>query len=135
MKALPKVQKYMTTTPQAIHAKATLREAIDLMEKNHIRHLPVSKSATSFGILSDRDIKKLLSFAGTNVNLTLVGDVCEDVPFVVKPESTLPEVAERMAREKLGSALVVDNGKLVGIFTSTDACQALSDICQERFHA
>jgi CBS domain-containing protein len=48
-----------------------------------------------------------------------------DEPFVVAPDSLLEEVAEAMAKNKHGSALVVERATLVGIFTSTDALRAL----------
>jgi CBS domain-containing protein len=45
--------------------------------------------------------------------------------LAVAPEDTLGEVAERMAADNLGSALVVDVGRLVGIFTSRDVLRAV----------
>lgn len=133
MKTIPKIQKYMTTTPYAINWASTLDEAMKVMEKHDIRHLPVVKDGKTFGIVSDRDIRSILAFAGSNPNILTVGDVCTDKPYVTKPEALINEVATEMAREKFGSALVMDNGKLVGIFTVTDVCLALSDICSQRF--
>lgn len=135
MKSLPKISKYMTTTPQAINSESLISEAMEVMNKNHIRHLPVIKNGNVFGLVSDRDVKSIFAFAGANPKSIKVGDICTDSPYITKPEALLNEVATEMASRKVGSALVVDNGKLVGIFTATDACQALSDICSERFHA
>ena len=133
MKAIPKIQKYMTTTPISINWASTLEEAMHVMERQEIRHLPVIKDGKPFGLVSDRDIRSILSFAGSNPRVLKVGDVCTDQPYFTKPDAPLNEVAAAMAREKFGSALVVDNGKLVGIFTATDACLALSEICEQRF--
>ncbi|MGE0762580.1 MAG: CBS domain-containing protein [Bdellovibrionales bacterium] len=133
MKAIPKIQKYMTTTPYAINWASTLEEAMKVMAKHEVRHLPVIKDGNMFGVVSDRDIRSILSFAGSNPTQLKVGDVCTDKPYVTKPDALLNEVATQMAREKFGSALVVDNGKLVGIFTVTDACLALSEICEQKF--
>lgn len=46
--------------------------------------------------------------------------------LAVAPEDTLGEVAERMAAENLGSALVLDYGRLIGILTSRDVLRAIS---------
>jgi CBS domain-containing protein len=46
--------------------------------------------------------------------------------LAVAPEDTLGEVAERMAAEDVGSALVVDYGRLIGIVTSRDVLRAIS---------
>lgn len=124
----------MTTVPSAINYESSVYEAMEVMEKNKIRHLPIMKEKKVFGIISDRDVKSLFAFAGANPKTIKVGDVCTDQPYTTKPDALLNEVATEMAEQKFGSALVIDNGKLVGIFTATDACQALSDICQKRFH-
>lgn len=123
----------MTTTPFAINSEASLSEAMDVMKDKKIRHLPVLKGGKIFGLISDRDLKSIFAFAGTNPKILKVGDICNDEPYLTKPDALLNEVAHEMAARKVGSAVVVDNGKLVGIFTATDACQALSDICELKF--
>lgn len=133
-KSIPKIQKYMTVTPYAIHAEASLHEASEAMKKHHIRHLPVMKGANAFGLISESDIKSILSFAGANPNTMKVGDVCTDEPYLTKPDAGLNEVAIQLVERRIGSALVIDNGKLVGIFTVTDACRALAEVCEMRFH-
>lgn len=134
-KTIPKLSKYMTTTPYAINVESTLSEAMEMMTDKKIRHLPVMKGGKVFGLISDRDLKSIFAFSGTNPKVLKVGDVCTDEPYLTKPEALLNEVASEMAARKVGSALIMDNGKLVGIFTATDACQALSDICESRFHS
>jgi CBS domain-containing protein len=49
-----------------------------------------------------------------------VGDVMLPGPLLVAPEDTLAEVAERMRAQGAGSALVDDNGRLIGMITSHD---------------
>jgi CBS domain-containing protein len=53
------------------------------------------------------------------------GEVMTRRILAVKPEDTLGELAERMAAEDLGSALVVDYGRLIGIVTSRDVLRAI----------
>jgi sulfide:quinone oxidoreductase len=55
-----------------------------------------------------------------------VGDVMSAEPLVVVPEDTLGEVAERMRALDVGSALVAEYGRLIGILTSRDMLQALA---------
>jgi CBS domain-containing protein len=47
-------------------------------------------------------------------------------PLVVAPEDTLGEVAEKMRAGELGSALVADHGRLIGILTSRDLLRAFA---------
>jgi CBS domain-containing protein len=47
-------------------------------------------------------------------------------PLVVAPEDTLGEVAERMRERDIGSAVVSDYGRLIGILTSRDLLRAFA---------
>jgi sulfide:quinone oxidoreductase len=55
-----------------------------------------------------------------------VADVMSTDPLVVAPEETLGEVAEKMREGDIGSALVADYGRLVGILTSRDLLRAFA---------
>jgi sulfide:quinone oxidoreductase len=54
------------------------------------------------------------------------GDAMSREPLVVAPEDTLGEVAEKMRERDLGSALVADYGRLIGILTSRDLLRAFA---------
>lgn len=135
-KSIPKISKYMTTTPFSIEAKESVTRALEIMKEKDIRHLPVMRDSQVIGMLTDRDVKTMLSLTvpGMNTSKILAEDICSDKPYTTKPEALLNEVASEMAENKYGSAVVIDHGKLVGIFTAMDACKALSDICEQRFH-
>lgn len=133
MKTIPKVMKYMTTTPITINGELPLQQAIDTMNSNGIRHLPVLKNGKIIGILSDRDVKMVLGFKDIDPQKVTVEEACTFDPLSVSPEAPLDEVVTLMA-EKIGSVLIVDNHKLVGIFTWIDALQALAEILNQRFH-
>jgi CBS domain-containing protein len=47
-------------------------------------------------------------------------------PLVVAPEDTLGEIAEKMRAAEVGSALVADYGRLIGILTSRDMLGAFA---------
>ena len=44
----------------------------------------------------------------------------------VAPEDTLGEAAERMAQDGVGSAVVLDSGRLIGILTERDLLRAVA---------
>jgi len=132
MKSIPTVQKYMTTQPHTIGYDQTIAKAKDMMAEHHIRHLPVLKAGKLVGILSDRDVKFIMTFKDTDPQKTYIYEVYTELPYSVDPEAKLDEVAANMAEKKYGSALVVSNDKLVGIFTEVDAMRALSDLLQTR---
>ena len=131
-KPIPTVQKFMTYNPYSINDDAAITEAVNLMEDKKIRHIPVMKENKIFGILSDRDIKLALSIADTDPENIKVGDICHAHLYQVAPDAPLNQVANEMAEHHYGCAVVLQNNKLVGIFTAVDACRALATILEQR---
>ncbi|MEO8179327.1 MAG: CBS domain-containing protein [Deltaproteobacteria bacterium] len=131
-KPIPTIQKYMTTTPHTIGSDQTIAKAAAIMTEHHIRHLPVLRGGQLMGVLSDRDVKLIESFRDVDATKTSVEEAMTDQPYTVGPDTPLDEVVSTMAEKKYGSAVVVQNNKVVGIFTTVDACQALSDLLQTR---
>lgn len=126
---MPQVREYMTPTPHTIAAETSLHRVQEIMREHHVRHLPVKKGESLVGIISDRSVKSALGFAGKN-GLTAEDIMIRD-PFSVAPQTNLDEVVAAMAEEKYGCALIRDDdGKLVGIFTTVDACRALRQVLE-----
>jgi len=135
MKAMPKIMKFMTTNPVTINAHLTLTQAEKIMHENRIRHLPVLEGGKLLGIVSDRDLKMVMGFKDVDASKVTVEEACTFDPITVSPEANLDEVVAMMAEKRIGSVLVVDNGKLVGIYTWVDALQAMHEILHQRFHS
>jgi acetoin utilization protein AcuB len=118
---------YMASIVQHVEAGDKMSKAVDLMKKFSIRHLPVLDKGKIVGMLSDRDVK-LASGIADDMDDLIVADVCHTDPYIVAPDTPLAQVASTMADKHYGSAMVVSNGKLAGIFTATDACRVLADM-------
>jgi CBS domain-containing protein len=58
--------------------------------------------------------------------IAAAGDVMASDTLVVAPEDTIGEIAERMSERDVGSALVAEYGRLIGILTSRDMLRALA---------
>lgn len=131
-KAIPSIQKYMTTSPHSIGGDQTLATAERMMHEHRIRHLPVLSGGKLRGLLTDRDLKLVETFRDVDPAKLTVEEAMTEQPYAVSPETPLDEVVSTMAGGKFGSAIVVQNGHVVGIFTTVDACQALSDLLKTR---
>jgi acetoin utilization protein AcuB len=131
-KPIPSIHKYMTTTPHSIGSEQTLARASSMMSEYQIRHLPVLHGGRLLGILTDRDIKLIESFRDIDPTRISVEEAMTERPYTVDPETPLDQVARTMAEKKYGSAVIVQNQKVVGIFTTVDACQALADLLSTR---
>ena len=122
-----KVEEFTSPNPITANIDSGLKELLDVMSKNSIRHLPVEENGELVGILSQRDVKVALSL-DQHIRLT-AADVMNPEPFSVSVDTTIEDAALEMSKRKIGSAIVMDtNGKTYGIFTSTDALNALIEV-------
>jgi acetoin utilization protein AcuB len=131
-KPIPQVQKFMTTTPLSVEKTESLLAAAELMQKNHIRHLPVVYQGKIEGILSSTDVNLIRTLKNAKIEELKVMDCFTPNPFTVSPNAPLNEVMDEMAEKKYGSVIVSDNQKLVGIFTWIDALKATSELLVTR---
>jgi acetoin utilization protein AcuB len=131
-KPIPPIHEHMTPTPQSIRADQTLSQAHLAMREYRVRHLPVLHEGKLVGIVSDRDLHLVEAFKGVDPRELTVEDAMTPRPYHVDPDTPLDEVTDAMAEHKYGCAVVMKKHKVVGIFTTTDACRALTEILRGR---
>lgn len=131
-KAIPSISKYMTVVPKTISVDESMAQAEALMKEFRIRHLPVMQGGDLVGVISERDVQLVKSFQDANPAQIKVKSAYKANPYKTKPETGLDQVCNEMASQKFGCALVVDNSKLVGIFTWIDALHAMSQLMETR---
>lgn len=117
------IRELMTSSPHTIGADQPIEEAMRRMRAAQIRHLPVLEGAQLVGLLSDRDVR-LVEALDTSKQLR-VADAMSPEPYVVEADEALGTVVSTMATRKIGSAIVTDKRRVVGIFTTTDALHLL----------
>jgi acetoin utilization protein AcuB len=122
------VQNHMTLSPQVVSSAHTLAQARQIMRERNIRHLPVVDDGRLVGMVSQRDLYLLETLRGVDPAAETVEEAMSPEPFAVKPDAPLEEVALAMAEHKYGSAVVVDQGVVVGLFTTVDALRALAAV-------
>jgi acetoin utilization protein AcuB len=123
----PTVSEYMTASPHSIGAEQTLSRARTVMLELGVRHLPVLHGGKLVGVVSDRDVRVVEALEGVDLKHVIVSDAMSAEVYSVAASTPLAEVASEMAEKRLGSALIVKDGKVVGIFTTVDACRALAE--------
>ena len=131
-KAIPTVQRYMTTSPVSIGLKQSLAHAHHVMREHRIRHLPVLDGGVLVGLVSQRDLHLIETLKDVDAHTVSVEEAMTSEVYAVAPDAPLDEVAEAMATRKLGSAVVMQNSHVVGIFTNVDVCRALSELLRGR---
>jgi acetoin utilization protein AcuB len=122
----------MTRTPQVIGVEQSLTAAHELMRSNGIRHLPVLHGGKLVGVLSQRDLHFVESLRDVNPDEVAVEEAMTQDVYAVPPRTPLREVVNEMAERKLGSAVVVEGQKIVGMFTTVDALDTLAGVLATR---
>jgi len=115
----------MSVSVHTVTSRHTLAEAHQVMRERGVRHLPVIDDGRLVGVVSQRDLYLLETLKGVDAARELVEEAMTSEPFVVAPDAPLDEVAEQMAQRRHGSALVLEQERVIGIFTTTDALRAL----------
>jgi acetoin utilization protein AcuB len=121
------IQKYMTKAQYFASPEESVLLAHERMLQHDVRHLPVVRGETLVGVLFKSDLKLVGSLDPAVVRPIKVESVMVTEYYTVGPDEALDVAAREMSRRKWGSALVTDAGKVVGVFTTTDALRALSD--------
>ncbi len=130
MKKRTPVSSIMTTTVISLNTKDTLDTAEFLFKKHNIRHIPVVNGTQIIGMLSYNDLLRI-SFADAVgydeqdvdtvvYNMFSIEQVMTKNVVTVDATTTIKEVAEIFSKREFHALPVVDNGKLVGIITTTD---------------
>lgn len=129
MSRIPTVKTFMTAFPYSVEQDATVDDALQFMREHKIRHLPVTENGELKGVVSDRDIKLMLGpdFDYPDSREVKVKDAMVEDAYIVDFSTPLDTVLNHMAEHRIGSALITRKDKLVGVFTSSDACRAFAD--------
>jgi acetoin utilization protein AcuB len=127
-----KVKDLMQTKVMTVSPQDKMDRVFFLLNYEKIRHLPVVEKGKVVGMISDRDLKKVLgslktrqSIAGEQetfvaIRSRIVRTVMRRGVVTTAPNAEASEAAAIMAKRKIGALPVVIKEKLVGIITATD---------------
>ena len=128
----PAVREFMTPSPFTVGRESSLAAARQIMRKHLVRHLPVLHGGRIEGVVSERDLLFLESIPGVNPTLVRVEEAMVQDVFTVSPETPVGEAIETMIDRKLGSAIVCEGERVLGVFTTVDALRALHRQLEQR---
>lgn len=133
------ISRYMIREPLTATPDMSLPEARRLLNENHFRHLPVVDGQGQLvGMITDRDLRSaypssMLSESERlqvyeRVEKTMVVDIMSTECLSLTPESTLDDALLLFDREGVGALPVLEDGQLVGIFSSRDLLTAYKEL-------
>ena len=129
----------MTKEPQTATPAMLLPEARHLLNENHFRHLPVVDNDNHLvGMITDRDLRSAFPSsmlteserlqAYERVEKATVADIMSTECISLTPESTLDDALLLFDRDGVGALPVLEDGRLVGIFSSRDLLAAYKEL-------
>jgi acetoin utilization protein AcuB len=130
-KPIPSIQNYMTSSPHTVGTDQTLAHAHALLHQHKIRHLPVLRGGDLVGMLTERDLALVEALKDVEPSEVLVEEAMSTGVYAVAPDAPLDQVVSEMAAKKYGSAVVVQNNRVVGIFTNVDLCVAFVELLRK----
>jgi acetoin utilization protein AcuB len=127
------VEEFTTPNPITATEDTTVEQMNELMNKYRIRHLPILVDGRVVGIVSDRDLRVALGLDAREREMIRAADIMKPDPVTVNSLEPIRKVAFEMSKFKIGSVLVNDdNDRFLGIFTVTDALNALIEILEPK---
>ncbi|MCY0849496.1 CBS domain-containing protein [Sulfuracidifex metallicus] len=127
IRGLHKVKDYMTKDPIAVSTTESVYEVFRLMVERNLGRVILNDSEGKVeGIITTTDMLFVAPFL-RGKSETKVEDLMNPDPFVVYEEEDLASAAKLMATRKIKSVPVInDNGRAVGIITTSDMVKALT---------
>jgi len=138
-----KVKDLMKTKVMTVSPDDQADKVFFMLNFEKIRHLPVVDKGRVVGILSDRDLKKVLGSLKIRRTVTGKGETFVAIRsrtvrtimrrgvFSTSPNAPASEAAAIMANRKIGALPVIHKQKLVGIITTTDILHAFVKLSRE----
>lgn len=117
-----RVGQIMHKNPITITPDKHVGQALKLMQKYNIRHLPVVKDGEMVGWITARLLREVL--LASMLEVITVGDVMIEAPITVSPDTGVEEAARLMYEHKIGGMPVMEGDKLVGVITTMDLLAA-----------
>jgi CBS domain-containing protein len=122
---LPRVRDVMSTAVEHVSPDQQLSDAIGLFAEKRFRHLLVTTDGKLAGVLSDRDVLRFLARHPGGSDKT-VADAMTPQPTTTGPDSSLAEAVKVLIEKRINCLpVVIDDGVVKGILTTTDLLRAL----------
>jgi acetoin utilization protein AcuB len=130
------VGRRMTLSPITAHPDMTHPQALDLMRKNNIRHLPILENGKLVGIVVESDLLSSRPSPATTLSVFEIYALLDSLKlrqimstpvYAVAENCPLEDAARIMIEKKIEGLPVVRGEEVVGIITEVDIFRAFVD--------
>ncbi|HWA56778.1 MAG TPA: CBS domain-containing protein [Gemmatimonadales bacterium] len=128
-----RIAEIMQTNLMTVRGTDTIGEAIALLAESHVSGVPVvAERGRLVGVLSNSDILEALADKADPEERerlfeeTTVQEVMTARPQTITSDATVKDAAQRMLYLEVHRLFVEDNGRLVGVVSTTDLVRAMA---------
>lgn len=135
------VREIMTSDVTTVQETEMLLDAAMIFARSSLRHLPVLRDSILVGVITERDVKRFAPGVLSGVSSGKYNEIMESTPLsrvmtrdpmTLKPGQDVADAAEIFSTKRFGCLPVVDDGKLVGIVTTTDMLKLMARIMKDK---
>lgn len=114
----------------------TALDAVKTMLKNKVGSVViVDSSGKPEGIITERDVLRLVSKSKKNPSEVLAGEIMSSPVITVKAIDSVDSAASKMAKNKIKRLVVIEeDGKMAGFISVTDITKHLSKILSDDYN-
>ncbi len=132
----PKISTYMSKPVITVSKDDNLYYVRNLMIRHRISRVVVPEGNVISGITSKSDFLRILSNkkrCSKPLTRIYAYEIMSSPVYAIQPSKTIKAAANAMLRRNIGSLLVIENGKLLGIITKTDLVRAFAERYEGKF--
>lgn len=119
------IQDIMARTLITVKLSTTASQVAKMMEQGNIGAILVQDNNNPVGIVTDRDFATKI--AANNLSFDTSIDKIMSSPLItINHNESISAAAQRMTNKKIRKLAVTENGKVIGIITSTDLVTQLA---------
>jgi len=119
------VNEVMTRAIVSVEPSTKLSQISKMMEQGGMGSILVKKDGIPSGIITDRDFAVKVAAQGISLD-TSIEKIATFPLLTISQNASLLEAAKLMSAKKIRKLGVVEEGKIVGIITSTDLVNKLA---------
>jgi CBS domain-containing protein len=118
------VRDVMAKNIKTVKMDDTVLSAVQKMNKFDIGSVIVISSGRVVGIITEKDILRRIVEPRLDASTIWVKDIMTGPLISIEPSAGIEEAAKIMAKRRVSRLPVMDNGKVVGLISSTDIVKA-----------
>ena len=119
------VKEVMTRALVSVDPSTTLSQISKMMEQGGMGSILVKRNGSPSGIITDRDFAIKVAAKGLSLD-TPVEKIATFPLVTISFDESILDAAKVMSDKKIRKLAVVENGKIVGIITTTDLVNKLA---------